>query len=122
MHLISYNSKKKSRSTHRLLNSDKNSLKNTIQNNTQTTIKYSKININEQTQRIVKINGTTHNDVYTARQQIKAISGNDSASQNRSQPTHFTCIKITDPTIKMNYSRFKVGSINFDQINFICLN
>lgn len=88
----------------------KDALKKSIQNDTQTTIKCSKIQKDGTTKRVVGIKGATHKDVYTARQKIKAIGGNDNG---QNQPTHFTCIKITDPTIKANYLKFKVDQMNF---------
>lgn len=66
---------------------------------TQTTIKCSKIQTNGGRKRVLEINGTTHSDVYSESKQLV-------------QPTHFTCIKITDSMIKENFSKLKVSSIH----------
>lgn len=97
------------RSTLRSISIEKEALKKRIQVDTQTTIKCTKIHADGKKKRVLEIKGTAHNDVYAARQQIKAINGNDeTAAKQSKQPTHFTCVKITDPTIKENFSKLKV--------------
>lgn len=93
----------------RTISIEKEALKRRIQTDTQTTIKCTKIHADGKKKRVLEIKGTTHNDVYSARQQIKAINGNDNVETKQSrQPTHFTCVKITDSTIKENFSKLKV--------------
>lgn len=97
------------RSTLRAISIEKEALKRRIQTDTQTTIKCTKIKADGGKKRVLEIKGSTHKDVYSARQQIKAINGNgDTESKQSIQPTHFTCVKITDPTIKENFSKLKV--------------
>lgn len=92
-----------------ILSTAKETVKKSIQEETQTTIKCSKVKSNGVNQRIVEIKGTTHLDVYSARKRIKSIATDgQNKKQKRPQPTHFTCVKITDPIIKENYVKFKV--------------
>lgn len=102
------------RSTLRTISIEKEALKRRIQTDTQTTIKCTKIRTDGKRKRVLEIKGITHNDVYCARQQIKAINGNDDGAAKQSQqPTHFTCVKITDSTIKSNFSKLKVCRDNW---------
>lgn len=92
-----------------MISIEKEALKRRIQLDTQTTIKCTKIQAKVGKKRVLEIKGTTHKDVYSARQQIKAINGNDdTVSKQSMQPTHFTCVKITDSTIKENFSKLRV--------------
>ncbi|KAG4080006.1 hypothetical protein HA402_006318 [Bradysia odoriphaga] len=100
------------KSTHRALNAEKELLMKFIQDDTKTTIRFSKTKINGTIKRSVKITGSTQNDVDAARQRIKTIGGGGNAT---SQPTHFTCIRITDNSIKLNYSKFKEEVSKFDK-------
>lgn len=87
----------------------KESIKKSIQEETQT-----KINVCLQTnsigtkKRVVEIKGAAHYNVYSARQRIKSIV-DDCQKRTRKQPTHFTCVKITDPKIQENFIKFKVS-------------
>lgn len=97
------------RLTLRTISIEKEALKKRIQVDTQTTIKFTKIRADGREKRVLEIKGATHNDVYSARQQIKAINRNDNTQSKQStQPTHFTCVKIIDPMIKENFSKLKV--------------
>lgn len=97
------------RSTLRTISIEREALKRRIQTDTQTTIKCTKIQSDGKNKRVLEIKGNTHKDVYLARQQIKAINGNDdTAAKQSKQPTHFTCVKITDATIKENFSKLTV--------------
>lgn len=76
---------------------------------THTTIKCTKIHTDGKKKRVLEIKGAAHSNVYAARQQIKALNGNDETTAKQSNlPTHFTCVKITDSTIKENFSKLKV--------------
>lgn len=96
------------RSIFRALSAAKGALKIQIENDTQTQIQCKKTKKDGIKERVLEINGTTHKDVYATRQRIKAMnrSGNE---QKPTQPTHFTCIKITNPIIKENFAKFKVS-------------
>lgn len=99
------------RSTVRTISVGKGAIKKRIQEDTQTTIKCTKIQAEGTKKRVIEIKGITHKDVYSARQQIKAINGNDTERKQQStQPTHFTCVKITDSIIKENFCKLKVRS------------
>ncbi|XP_055320542.1 activating signal cointegrator 1 complex subunit 1-like isoform X2 [Sitodiplosis mosellana] len=95
-------------STIRVLSSAKEALKKRIQDETQTTITCSKVK-SDGTSKRVEVKGTNHKDVYTARQQIKSF-GN--VGPKRELPTHFTCVKITEKTIKENFMKFKEDILN----------
>ncbi|XP_037029866.1 uncharacterized protein LOC119069812 isoform X2 [Bradysia coprophila] len=98
-------------STHRALNAEKESLMKCIQDDTKTTLRCSKTKINGTIKRSVEIRGSTQSNVDAARQRIKTIGGGN----DNSQPTHFTCIRITDNSIKLNYSKFKEEISKFDK-------
>lgn len=107
--LISFPFNFQFRSILNIISTAKETVKKSIQQETQTTIKCSKVKSNGVNQRIVEIKGTTHLDVFSARKRIKSIaSDGQNKKQKRPQPTHFTCVKITDPIIKENYVKFKV--------------
>lgn len=93
------------RSIIRALCSAKEAVKKGIQNETQTTITYSKVKSGGTSKRVVEVKGTSHTNVYTARQKIKSFGDNGGKS---TMPTHFTCVKITDSTIRENFLKFKV--------------
>lgn len=89
-----------------MLSSAKEALKQRIQNETHTTIAWSKIKTDGSRKRVIEIKGATHNEVYTARQQIKSLKSDGRKSD---APTHFTCVKISAESIKENFLNFKVG-------------
>lgn len=91
--------------------------KKRIQDETQTTITCSKVKSDGISKRVVEVKGTNHGGVYAARQQIKSI-GN--VAPKRELPTHFTCIKVTNSTIKENYLKFKVFIIACTSEIFFC--
>ncbi|XP_031620842.1 uncharacterized protein LOC116339226 isoform X2 [Contarinia nasturtii] len=104
-------------STLKVLSTAKELVKKGIQAETQTTIKCSKIKSNGVNKRLIEITGATHQNVYTARKQIKAIDDQKGDNkQKRSQPTHFTCVKITNPTIQENYAIFKDSILSNENI------
>lgn len=93
------------KSKFRILSAAKDDVKNLIQSETQTTITCSKVKSDGTSKRVVEIKGTSHKNVYTARQKIKSFG---CGGTKRKLPTHFTCVKITDFKIKENFLKFKV--------------
>lgn len=104
------------RSTIQVLSNAKGALKTSIQQQTQTKITCSEVKVDGTTKRFVEVKGSSHKDVYTARQQIKSYK-ND--GQKRDVPTHFTCVKITNSVIKENFLKFKVFSFQNQKSQFL---
>lgn len=57
----------------------------------------------------IRIIGTKRESVCTARRRIELIVLN---SRRKQRPTHFTCVRVVEPTIKNNAVKFKVNEFD----------